>query len=110
MVLIKDAAVVFFVVSIISSMSPCCQAGGCHGCARPPRSPSLLPPPSRKRSTPCIRASFEGEFCRDEMCTPECASHGHTSSNAYCKSLKRHKWECCCPTQCLIMRYNASMG
>ncbi|CAL4997585.1 unnamed protein product [Urochloa decumbens] len=92
MALIKRATAVLFFVAIILSMSPSSLAGVGHN-----RSPSLPTPPKRLRRKDCVRASFKQEFCRDEMCTPECTSHGHPGSNAYCKSRKNNIWDCCCP-------------
>ncbi|CAO2187516.1 unnamed protein product [Urochloa humidicola] len=99
MALIKRAVVVLFIVAILSSMSPCSLAGGCMGCDRKPplQSPLLRWPSKRKRTTNCVTASFKEVLCWDEMCTPECASHGHPSGNAYCKSLGKYSWDCCCP-------------
>ncbi|CAL4997578.1 unnamed protein product [Urochloa decumbens] len=94
---IKRAIVVLLIGAILSSMSPCSLAGGCMGRDRIPLPRSPSSPPKRRRTTDCVTASFIEELCWDEMCTAECASHGHPSGNAYCKPLGNYWWDCCCP-------------
>uniref|UniRef100_A0A804P1D8 Uncharacterized protein n=1 Tax=Zea mays TaxID=4577 RepID=A0A804P1D8_MAIZE len=90
MAVFKTTIVLFLVFAVLSSTSPCYEAGrsscaGIGGCDQ------------QLDATPCVDPlKNDADHCTTATCALQCLSAKHKTKSAYCKH-EGSKYECCCP-------------
>uniref|UniRef100_A0A804P1D7 Uncharacterized protein n=1 Tax=Zea mays TaxID=4577 RepID=A0A804P1D7_MAIZE len=87
MAVFKTTIVLFLVFAVLSSTSPCYEAGrSCiGGCDQ------------QLDATPCVDPlKNDADHCTTATCALQCLSAKHKTKSAYCKH-EGSKYECCCP-------------
>ncbi|KXG28635.1 hypothetical protein SORBI_3005G146200 [Sorghum bicolor] len=88
MAVVKKTLVIVLVAAILSSISPCYEAGqnSCAGTGC-----------SQLDATPCVDPiKNDADHCTTATCALRCLATRHRTRSAYCKH-EGSKYECCCP-------------